>query len=152
MYWQCAAFNELSLVELYKMLALRSAVFVVEQDCAYQDLDGVDCDPRVFHLNLWRGQQLIATARLIGPGVQAPDQVWIGRVAVLYEARGQGLSRQLLQQALDKIHHHWPRCAVRLNAQQYVAALYESMGFEVVGETYIEDGIPHQMMELSCKD
>ncbi|OXS15842.1 hypothetical protein CGX12_06770, partial [Zobellella denitrificans] len=68
MHWQLAAFDELSAAQLYQMLALRCEIFVVEQDCAYQDPDGLDLHPQTRHLNLWRGGQLLATARLLGGG------------------------------------------------------------------------------------
>ncbi|MFP2768810.1 GNAT family N-acetyltransferase [Oceanisphaera sp. KMM 10153] len=150
MRWQCASFTELSPVELYRMLALRCAIFVVEQDCAYQDLDGLDSDSRVQHLNLWRQGHLLATARLLGPGVQASDQVWIGRVAVAVEARGQGLARELMQYALAEVQARWPGYPVRLSAQTYVRDFYRSLGFVPLGNEYLEDGIPHQEMELRC--
>lgn len=150
MRWQCASFTELSPVELYQMLALRCAVFVVEQHCAYQDLDGLDLNPGVRHLNLWQHGKLIATARLLGPGVQAADQVWIGRVVVASEARGQGLARELVQSALVEVQARWPGYPVRLSAQTYVCDFYRSLGFVPLGNEYLEDGIPHQQMELRC--
>ncbi len=150
MHWQVAAFTELSQEELYRMLALRSAIFVVEQNCPYQDADGLDPDPRVRHLNLWQQEQLLATARLLGPGVQAPEQVWIGRVAVAASARGQGMGRQLMQRALAEVQARWPGCPVLLGAQIQVREFYRSLGFVPLGAEYLEDGIPHQHMELTC--
>ncbi|WP_375057065.1 GNAT family N-acetyltransferase [Zobellella sp. DQSA1] len=150
MHWQLAAFKELSTTQLYRMLALRSDIFVVEQDCAYQDLDGRDLAPATLHLNAWQGERLLATARLLGPGVQTPEHVWIGRVAVAASARGQGLARQLMQRAMAAVAERWPGYPLRLGAQTYVRDFYASLGFIALGDVYLEDGIPHQQMEWSC--
>ncbi|MBL1376840.1 GNAT family N-acetyltransferase [Zobellella iuensis] len=151
MHWQLAAFNELSTTQLYRMLALRSDIFVVEQGCAYQDLDGRDLAPGTLHLNAWQGERLLATARLLGPGVHTPEHVWIGRVAVAAQARGQGLARQLMRRAMAAAAGRWPGYPLRLGAQTYVRDFYLSLGFAPLGPEYLEDGIPHQQMEFRCK-
>lgn len=150
MHWLLAAFDELSAAQLYQMLALRCEIFVVEQDCAYQDPDGLDLHPQTRHLNLWRGGQLLATARLLGPGAQAPGEVWIGRVAVARQARGQGLARELMRRAMAAAGECWPGRPLKLGAQAYVRDFYLSLGFVPLGPEYLEDGIPHQQMELGC--
>lgn len=150
MEWQLSRFDELGAARLYRMLTLRSAVFVVEQDCAYQDLDGLDLHPQVRHLNLWQGEQLLAGARLLGPGVLAPDQVWIGRVMVAPAQRGRGLARSLMRRAMAEAGRLWPGQPLWLGAQVYVLDFYASLGFVPVGEEYLEDGIPHRRMMFAC--
>ena len=93
---------------------------------------------------------MLATARLLGPGVPAPEPVWLGRVAVAASARGQGMGRQLMQRALAEVQARWPGCPVLLGAQIQVREFYRSLGFVPLGAEYLEDGIPHQHMELTC--
>lgn len=148
MEWRLEAFNRLRPDELYALIALRSAVFVVEQNCVYQDLDGVD--PLALHL--WFGTvntegqspEALAVARLIPPGVLYAEAS-IGRVATAAAVRRTGLGRALFQRALDETHHRWPG-PVRIMAQSYLKQFYSEFGFSPVGSEFLEDGIPHYYM------
>ena len=140
--WQLFPFEQLNNQQLYALFRLRIDVFVVEQNCAYAELDGKDTHPDVWHLLGYRGEQLVACARLLPPGISY-DQCSIGRVVVHPEARGEGLSHQLLSQAIKHCHHFWPNNAIEIGAQAHLTALYQQHGFQPVSEPYLEDGIPH---------
>ena len=140
--WTCKPFTSLTLPELYALLQLRSEVFVVEQTCAFQDIDGQD--PAATHLlGHAPGGELAAYARLFGPGISYPEAS-IGRVVVSPRLRRYGLGRELLRQALAQcaaqFGAHQP---IQIGAQLYLKAFYESFGFRQLGEGYLEDSIPH---------
>ncbi|MEO6279290.1 GNAT family N-acetyltransferase [Roseateles sp.] len=140
MNWTCVRFGELSVQQLYNVLALRSEVFVVEQHCVFLDIDGLD--PLTLHLLGERDGQLLAYARLLPPGLKAPDAV-IGRVVTSPAARGGGTGRALMAEAVAQCERLWPAHPVTLHAQAHLERFYASFGFLPVGEQYIEDGIPH---------
>ncbi|RZL35550.1 MAG: GNAT family N-acetyltransferase [Rubrivivax sp.] len=144
MAWTCVRFDELSVQQLYDLLALRSQVFVVEQHCVFLDIDGLD--RQTLHL-LGTGDDgaLQAYARLIPPGVKAADAL-IGRVVTAPASRGGGTGRQLMAEAIAQCLRLWPRHAITLHAQAHLERFYGSFGFEPVGEPYMEDGIPHVEM------
>ncbi|WP_118951083.1 GNAT family N-acetyltransferase [Taibaiella helva] len=149
MNWHCKSFDELSTAELYALLQLRSRVFVVEQNCPYLDQDDKDQDA----LHLWcsDGQaRMLACCRILPAGLSYPESS-IGRVASDSAARGQGIGRQLMQEALACIRMRWNNVPVRISAQLYLQRFYESLGFLPVGESYLEDGIPHIEMLLQTK-
>jgi len=141
MNWTCVRFDELTVRQLYDMLALRSQVFVVEQNCVFLDIDGLD--PQTLHL-LGTGDDgaLKAYARLIPPGLKAPDAV-IGRVVTSPAVRGGGTGRVLMAEAVAQCERLWPGHAITLHAQAHLERFYGSFGFMPVGDQYIEDGIPH---------
>jgi ElaA protein len=141
MNWTCVRFNELIVQQLYDVLALRSEVFVVEQNCVFLDIDGLD--PLTLHL-LGTGDDgtLKAYARLIPPGVKAPDAL-IGRVVVSPAARASGAGRMLMSEAVAQCERLWPAHAITLHAQSHLERFYGSFGFAAVGDPYVEDGIPH---------
>ena len=141
--WRCVPFDQLGTAELYRILQLRQAVFVVEQDCAYQDLDGID--PASWHLGCWEGPELLAYTRLVPPGVSYPEPS-IGRVLTAARVRRSGLGRELMQRSLDEAERLFGRVALQIGAQKYLRGFYEGFGFEVVGPEYLEDGIPHLHM------
>lgn len=143
--WRCQTLDELNSRDLLQMLILRSRVFVVEQQCIYLDPDALDGLPETRHLSLWQEGTLLACLRLLPPGASYPEPS-LGRVVVAPEARGQGWSRPLLQQALRAIAQYWPDWPVVISAQSYLLGLYQSLGFLPEGEPYLEDGIPHQQM------
>ena len=144
MRWTCVPFAELSVDQLYDVLALRSEVFVVEQNCVFQDIDGLD--RQTWHLQ-GRGDdgRLQAYARLIPPGLKAADAL-IGRVVTAPAARGSGTGRGLMAQALVECERLWPGHAITLHAQAHLERFYAGFGFVPVGEPYMEDGILHQEM------
>ncbi|MFT7724724.1 MAG: GNAT family N-acetyltransferase [Roseateles sp.] len=141
MRWTCVPFDGLQARPLYDALALRAAVFVVEQRCLFLDLDGID--PLGWHLlgHDYSGA-LRAYARLLPPGVKAPEAV-IGRVVTAPAARGIGLGRALMAEAVAQCRRLWPGHAITLHAQAHLARFYASFGFAPVGAPYLEDGITH---------
>ena len=146
--WRCAPYRELTLDELYALLALRQRVFVVEQNCPFLDADGAD--DRAWHLLGWThdadGRPLLgAYARLFAPG-EAYAEASIGRVATHPALRRAGLGRALMIEALARVAALAPGAPVRIGAQRYVEHFYESLGFRVAGPEYLEDGIPHVEM------
>ncbi|WP_217511247.1 GNAT family N-acetyltransferase [Vibrio metschnikovii] len=145
--WQCLPFTGLTTQQLYELLKLRVDVFVVEQACAYPELDDKDMQSDVWHLLGYQDQSLIAYARLLAPGISYPSAS-IGRVATQQQARGNGLGRKLLDQALVECQHHWPEHDIEIGAQHYLASFYQSYGFQPTSAVYLEDGIPHIDMKL----
>jgi len=133
---------------LYSILQLRTEVFVVEQKCPYQEVDGRDLEGDTCHLMGWRDDRLVAYLRLLDPESQGGDVV-IGRVVIAPEARGQGLGHALMSEALKQAGKLWPEVPIYLSAQAHLQAYYGRYGFEVVGEVYLEDDIPHIGMRKS---
>ena len=139
--WHCIAFESFPPLILYDVLRLRSEVFVVEQACAFQDIDRQDLD--AYHLMGYNDAgELAAYARLFGPG-KCYDEASIGRVIVAQPYRSFGLGRELMRQALvhsDTLFGPQPN---KIGAQQHLEAFYNSFGYEQCGPMYLEDGIPH---------
>lgn len=141
MHWTCAPFAALSVQQLHDALQLRSRVFVVEQNCVFLDIDGLD--PETLHLlGHASNGTLQAYARLIPPGVKSPDAL-IGRVVTSPTARGGGSGRALMTEAIAQCERLWPGRAITLHAQAHLQRFYGSFGFLPVGQPYVEDGIPH---------
>ena len=136
--WRWRHFSLFSVSEWHEVLRLRTAVFVVEQECPYQEVD--DKDPVAWHLELHHDGELIGTLRILPPGVAYPE-CSLGRVALRADYRRRGLGREVMARALAFCDSRWP--AVRLSAQLYLQPFYESLGFTAVGEPYLEDDIPH---------
>ncbi len=146
--WKCQSFEELSHVELYKILQLRNEVFVVEQNCPYQDCDEKDFNS--FHLSGWLDTNILAYSRLIPFGISYPDAASIGRIVTSPTARKQELGKILMQNSLEKMNQLFGEIPIKIGAQTYLKKFYESFSFFSVGENYayLEDGIPHMTMEL----
>jgi ElaA protein len=142
--WTIAKFPALGCDHLYAILAARAAVFVVEQNCPYQDLDGLDVHG--IHLAATDRQgQVLAYARILPPGWRY-DEPSIGRVLTTTRGRGQGLGRMLMNRALAETQRCFPGQSIRISAQQYLEKFYASLGFETVRGPYLEDDIPHLEM------
>jgi ElaA protein len=142
-------FAELQVQQLYDALALRSEVFVVEQQCIFLDIDGID--PRGWHLlGHDDAGRLVAYARLLPPGVKAPEVV-IGRVVTSPGARGTGAGQALMREAGDACARLWPGRPVTLHAQARLERFYQGHGYATVSEPYIEDGIPHIEMRKETR-
>ena len=140
----------LDAAELYACLRLRSEVFVVEQNCAYLDPDGLDLDPGTLHLRMRaRGAGLVGYARLLPRGLDFADACSVGRIATARTARGRGHGRRLVAHALTECRRHFPGSAVAIHAQTYLRGFYAGFGFVVEGGEYLEDGIPHVDMRLA---
>ncbi len=141
--WKLAAFDALSVRELHDVLQLRSEVFVVEQNCVFQDIDGAD--DQAMHLLGTQNNQLVAYARCFPAGVKFAEAS-IGRVVTRSLARGSGLGHLLIQQAVSSVCALWGPQPIRIGAQARLKAYYSGHGFVDVGVPYIEDGIDHLEM------
>jgi ElaA protein len=139
-----ASFDQLDARTAYQLWQLRERVFVVEQECAYLDLDGRDLDPGTCHLWIEDDGAPVAYLRVLDDP-EACDGARIGRVLVAESHRGRGLAERLVQAALDSVGDR----GVRLDAQSYLVEWYRRLGFEPAGEEFLEDGIPHVPMRLS---
>ena len=141
----CLPFDQLSLQQLYDMLHLRQVVFVVEQDCPYVDADGKD--PHCYHLMGYDSKGILqAYTRLVPKGISYPDYVSIGRVVVSQAVRGGGQGKILMQESLNWTHKLFPDAPLKISAQCYLLQFYTELGFQAVGEEYLEDNIPHIAM------
>lgn len=140
--WVCKHHTDLGKEQLYAILQLRTEVFVVEQKCAYQEVDGQDLEGDTCHLMAWDDDRLLAYLRLLDPTSQGGDVV-IGRVVIAPPARGRGLGHELMEHALQQAQKHWPQTPIYLSAQAHLQGYYGRYGFKVVGEEYLEDDIPH---------
>lgn len=145
--WEIKKFEELSNVELYRIMQLRLEVFSVEQNCAYQDADGKDL--KCFHLCGYnQGGELIAYSRIVPAGISFKE-VSIGRVITSAKARGTGAGKELMKKSIDFIKKEYGNVPIRIGAQCYLIKFYSSFGFEISGEEYLEDNIPHIEMLFS---
>nr|MBS0036700.1 GNAT family N-acetyltransferase [Saprospiraceae bacterium] len=138
-------FDELSLEELYGILRLRSEVFVVEQNCPYQDLDNLDQQS----IHLWEnsGDKIISYSRILQEGILYPGFCSIGRVITRQQNRGKGRGRQMMLAAIAYCEENFPCTPIKIMAQTYLIPFYQSLGFQKVGKEFLEDGIPHHYME-----
>ena len=141
--WRLMAFEDLRVSELYEVLRLRSEVFVVEQQCIFQDIDGAD--PQAMHLLGVKHHALQAYARCFAPGIRFAEASF-GRVLTRPAARGNGMGHALVEQAITAISQLWGPQPIRIGAQTHLADFYASHGFEDVGKPYDEDGIAHLEM------
>jgi ElaA protein len=140
--WTCSAFDALSNSQLYDILALRTAIFIVEQNCPFQDQDGKK-DFEAYHLQ-GRNEngELLGYARLLPSGL-AYEQSSIGRVATSTIGRGHGVGKQLMAESIQKIYEIYGKQSIKIGAQYYLKTFYESFGFNQTSEIYLEDGIEH---------
>jgi ElaA protein len=148
--WRWKAFDDLTTAEVYDMLAARSAVFVVEQNCVYGDVDGLDTV--AWHLFAYGVDEagegrapLAGYLRVLLPDEEEAD-IRIGRVLTTAGFRGQGLGNTMLERALSHIYAQWPGTPVRLHAQAHLQPFYGAFGFEPISDVHDEDGIPHVWM------
>ncbi len=145
LHWQSYTFSQLTTDRLYAILRLRAEVFVVEQTCYYQDLDDKDQDS--LHLCGYDPDgRLAAYARILDRGISYPDYASIGRVITAPFARGRGLGRPLMREAIRVLHATYGVQPVKISAQAHLQGYYGSVGFVGIGEIYDEDGIPHRAM------
>lgn len=138
--WLLKKFEELTPYQLYALLQLRNEVFVVEQNCVFQDAD--DKDPYCFHLMGFYNNKLVAYTRLVPAGVSY-EQASIGRVVTSPSVRGSGAGKELMQQSIDAVYRLFGRQAIKIGAQLYLKRFYESLGFQQISDIYLEDGIEH---------
>ncbi|MES2980060.1 MAG: GNAT family N-acetyltransferase [Pseudomonadota bacterium] len=147
--WRQLSFAELDAHTLYAVLQLRSEVFVVEQACAFQDIDGADHD--AVHLLGSADGALQAYARCLQPGAKFSEPS-IGRVMTREALRGTGAGHELIERAVACVYLRWGSLPIRIGAQARLERYYRQHGFEAVGERYIEDGIPHIQMLKPAPD
>ena len=142
--WQWSRFNELSVEDLYAVVRLREAVFVVEQECPYPDSDGRD--PLAWHLLGWKNsgdsRELVAYARVFEPGVRY-EEPSIGRIVTAPSVRGTGVGRLLMAEALRRMDALAPGKTIRIAAQARLERFYKEFGFVTASAQYEEDGIQH---------
>jgi ElaA protein len=138
--WQFACLQDLSVQQLYAVLQLRTEVFVVEQNCVFQDMDGAD--DKAMHLLGMGGDKLVAYARCFDAGIKFKEAS-IGRVITHASLRGTGAGHALMQQATDSMQSLWGMQPIRIGAQARLEKFYQQHGFAVASAPYIEDGIPH---------
>jgi ElaA protein len=138
--WTVKQFDELSVQELYAILRLRSEVFVVEQNCVFQDMDNKD--QASYHLMGWEKDMLVAYTRLVPPGV-AYDYCSIGRVITSQAARGTGSGKLLMEKSIEQAQHLFGNLPIKIGAQLYLKEFYNSFGFKQSSDIYDEDGIDH---------
>ena len=147
MTWECKKFEELNPSELYAILQLRSEVFVVEQNCVFQDMD--DKDQKCFHLMCWENKKLIAYTRLVPAGISYVESS-IGRVVSSPSVRKRGIGKELMEQSIDWVNLLFGKgIPIKIGAQLYLKKFYESFGFVQSSDVYLEDGISHIEMLLS---
>jgi ElaA protein len=132
-------FNELNVKQLYELLALRSEVFVVEQQSLYLDIDGKD--PQALHLIGTDNDSLVAYLRLFPPVDNTP--IVFGRVLSAKSGRNKGYGKKLMNELLNYCREHYPDKIISCSAQHYLVKFYEGFGFKTEGDVYNEDGIPH---------
>jgi ElaA protein len=141
--WAVQAFKDLSPLQVYDFMRLRSEVFVVEQACIFLDAD--DKDPECLHLMGYKGHLLVAYTRLVPPGV-IYDIPSIGRVITHGSVRRTGAGRALMQESINQVYRHFGQLPIKIGAQLYLKSFYESFGFIQVSDVYLEDGIEHIYM------
>lgn len=144
--WQVKPFDELSVHELYAILQLRSAIFVVEQRCIFLDMD--DNDQKAQHCMGWVDGQLVACTRLFAPQV-VYEQASIGRVVVASHVRRFGIGKALMRTSIQYCQTLFGISPIKIGAQLYLQRFYEGFGFRAIGEVYLEDDILHIHMERS---
>ena len=140
MNWVVKKFSELSSDELYEILKLRSEVFVVEQECIYEDCDGKD--KKSYHLFAEQNGEILVYLRILEKGVSY-SEISIGRVLSNKKYRGRGFAKQMILRAIEFIESYLKENAIRISAQVYLLNFYSSFGFVKVSDVYLEDDIPH---------
>lgn len=144
--WRWYAWRELDPDTLYALLQLRSAAFVIEQNCLYADMDGRDAQAE--HLCVRdRSGALLAYLRLLPPDEKSAQPA-LGRLVVAREARGEGLARAIAREGVRACQTRYPESDIRISGQQHLEGFYSSIGFEVVSAPYVDDGIWHVDMLL----
>jgi ElaA protein len=142
-HWQHLPFEALCTQQVYDMLQLRSEVFVVEQNCVFQDIDGYDA--QAMHVLGYIEKKLVAYARCFNAGVKFTEASF-GRVITHSSVRGMGVGHVLVQHAIDCVQRTWGTQPIRIGAQAHLDNFYGKLGFVKTGAIYLEDGIPHTEM------
>lgn len=147
--WQVKHYPELTLNEFHDIIALRLKAFVVEQNCAYLELDGKD--KKSYHVICRDGfGNVVATARILPPGLSY-DEVAIGRVVIDESIRGKGIGHDLMKQSMKYAEEEFGKVPIRISAQKHLESYYNKHGFVSSGKEYLEDDIPHVEMLYTPK-
>jgi ElaA protein len=141
--WECKPFNTLTPDELYSILKLRIEVFVIEQNCVFQDCD--DKDQESYHYMGWQKNKLVAYTRLMPAGL-AYEEISIGRVVTSPIVRHSHIGKELMSNSIEKLHELFGKLPIKIGAQLYLKRFYESLGFIQCSKIYLEDGIKHIKM------
>ncbi len=146
--WTCKSFDSLTLVELYEILALRTEVFVVEQNCPFQEQDGKK-DFESFHLmGKTSDNQLVAYSRIVPPNLAFVEGS-IGRVVGSPKVRGKGIGKELMEKSIQHFYEKFGTQPIRIGAQYYLKSFYESFGFQKTSDIYLDDDIEHiEMLKM----
>lgn len=139
--WQWREFEQLTNQQLYDLLKVRQDVFVIEQECFYPDMDGLDQD--CLHLLGYDGEQLVGYLRLIPAEIHQSGNVALGRIITLIEKRSAGIGSVMVKLAMEYCRENYPAKHIQLSAQYHLVAFYEKFGFSCISEPYDEDGIMH---------
>lgn len=141
--WKIKTFDEFTVPELYNVLKARIDVFVIEQNCPYEDLDNYD--QKAIHIWAEEDGEVLANCRVFDKGIKY-DEASLGRVLTTEKARGKNLGRQLIKHAIETIESRYNTSEIRISAQDYLLKFYSEFGFEDTGKKYLEDDIPHTEM------
>lgn len=144
--WQVLRFEQLSTHQLYQLLSLRVEVFVVEQTCFYQELDGKDLEEGAYHVLGYLNNKIVAYTRVLAPGISYPEHASIGRVIVDKTCRGLNVGNQLMERSMGIVQQMWPHFPVKISAQEPLEQFYNQFGFEKSSPMYLEDDIAHIAM------
>jgi len=147
--WKILRFEQLTTMQLYQLLALRVEVFVVEQTCYYQELDGKDFEPQTHHVMGTIDEKVVAYTRVLAPGVSYNDYASIGRVIVDKSCRGMNVGNDLMERSMALTRQLWSQTQVKISAQQPLETFYNQFGFHKASAMYLEDDIPHIAMITS---
>jgi len=144
MEWQVKSFDELSPLELYRILQLREEVFALEQTCLYRDCDNKDLFAK--HVFALEGEKCVAYTRILPPDISYPNCCSIGRVAVHPDYRGLDYGKLIMEQSMKSLLADYPDFPIRISGQQYLEKFYNNLGFKTESDPYLEDDIPHLEM------
>ena len=146
--WCIKSFKELSKEELYDALKIRAEIFILEQNCPYNDLDSKDNKAR--HVLGKEGDEIVAYSRIFKEGDFYKKHASIGRILVRGDKRGKKIGNELVQKSVNYCKENFPGAEIKISAQFHLKSLYQNAGFVYKGETYLEDGIPHCSMYHTC--
>ena len=143
MKFEIKEFNQLSTTELYSILKIRQEVFIIEQNCNYLDCDGLDL--KAIHMSLNRGGELIAYLRMIKPNILS-ENIVLGRILVSINERNKNIGKEMMLQVINFLEKQYPNLSIEMSAQSYLIDFYNQFGFNIIGEEYLDDNIPHMKM------
>lgn len=142
-----SSFDNLTPAQLEAVFSLRQRVFIIEQQCFYEDIDG--SDPDADHLLLFQKGKLAGYLRLFKPGIKFEDAASIGRIVVAPKFRGSKIGKELINKGIEKSNNLYSKSMIKIEAQAALDAYYRRFGFISIGDIYIVDNIPHQLMVLN---